>query len=199
MFVSTPFLMDRRKSVKRLNIMFAAAAAVALSVGSIAPAKAQNNQKSAGASAAVRPANSQIQMPPPEAMIIMIRSSLVALSQANVTNNYQVLNALGSENFRASNSPARLAQIFAPFRTNNIDLAPVVFVTPQLSQQPQIKDGKLRMIGFFPTQPMRVDYDLQFEPSGGTWKLLGISVNLNAATPQAQGQPQPQTKQPQSR
>jgi hypothetical protein len=136
-------------------------------------------------------APAQIQMPPPEAMIIMIRSSLVALSQANVTNNYQVLSSLGSENFRKANSPARLAELFAPFRSNNIDLAPVVFVTPQLSQQPTIEGGKLRMIGFFPTQPMRVDYDLQFEPSGGVWKLFGLSVNLNQAAPAGQTQPQP--------
>lgn len=130
---------------------------------------------------AAAPANAQIQMPPPEAMIIMIRSSLVALSQANVTNNYQVLNALGSNNFRQANPPARLAQLFASFRSNNIDLAPVVFVTPQLSQQPKIENGKLRLIGFFPTQPMRVDYDLEFEPADGIWKLYGLSVNLNAA------------------
>lgn len=148
------------------------------------------NTKAAMAQPVPIPAGAQIQMPPPEAMIIMIRSSLVALSQANATNNYQVLNALGSENFRAANPPARLAQLFAPFRTNNIDLAPVVFVTPQLSQQPQIKDGKLRMIGIFPTQPMQVAYDLQFEPSGGTWKLFGISVNLNSiAQPPQNGQP----------
>jgi hypothetical protein len=132
----------------------------------------------------VAPIQQQIQMPAPEAMIIMIRASLVALSQANVTNNYSVLNALGSDNFRQANSPARLAALFAPFRTNNIDLAPVVFVTPQLSQQPKIVDGRLRLIGFFPTQPMQVNYDIQYEPSGGTWRLFGLSVNLNPAQQQ---------------
>lgn len=138
-----------------------------------------------------QPPSAQIQMPPPEALIIMIRSSLVALSQANITNNYQVLNALGSESFRMANSPARLAQLFAPFRTNKIDLAPVVFVTPQLSQQPSMNNGKLRLIGYFPTQPMRVDYDLQFEPSGGIWKLYGIAVNLNPAGQAQQSQNAP--------
>ncbi len=133
------------------------------------------------------PANAQIQLPPPEAMIIMIRSSLVALSQANVTNNYSVLSALGSDSFRQANSPARLSQLFAPFRTNNIDLAPVVFVTPQLSQQPKIENGRLRLVGYFPTQPMQVLYDVQYEPSNGIWKIYGLSVNLNAAQ-QAQQQ-----------
>lgn len=139
---------------------------------------------------ATLPPQAQIQMPPPEAMIIMVRASLVALSQANVTNNYTVLNQLGSSGFRQNNSPARLSELFASFRSNNIDLAPVVFVTPQLSQQPQIENGKLRMVGYFPTQPMRVNFDLQFEPSEGIWKLFGIAVNLNPAQQAATQTPQ---------
>lgn len=160
---------------------------------SLAMAKPSKVRAVTAAAPAPAPINAQIQMPPPEAMIIMIRSSLVALSQANVTNNYQVLNALGSNNFRQTNPPARLAQIFASFRSNNIDLAPVVFVTPQLSQQPKIENGKLRLIGFFPTQPMRVDFDLEFEPADSIWKLYGLSVNLNAAAQSSGQQPRPQS------
>ncbi len=130
----------------------------------------------------------QIQMPRPETMIIMIRSSLVALSQANITNNYSVLNQLGSGNFRKANPPARLAQLFNSFRTNKIDLAPVVFVTPQLSKQPAIVNGKLHLVGNFPTQPMRVDFDLKFEPSNGIWKLFGLSVDLNRVQPRQAAQ-----------
>ncbi len=150
-------------------------------------------QRGTAAPAPVAPApQRQIQLPPPEAMIIMIRASLVALSQANVTNNYSVLSQLGSNDFRQTNTPERLSQVFASFRTNNIDLAPVVFVTPRLSQQPRIENGKLRMVGNFPTQPMQVDFDLQFEPSGGIWKLYGIAVNLTPGQTVAQTAPQPQ-------
>ena len=130
----------------------------------------------------------QIQMPRPETLIIMIRSSLVALSQANITNNYSVLNQLGSGNFRKANPPTRLAQLFNSFRTNKIDLAPVVFVTPQLSKQPEIVNGKLHLVGNFPTQPMRVDFNLQFEPSDGIWKLFGLSVDLNRVQPRQAAQ-----------
>jgi hypothetical protein len=120
----------------------------------------------------------QPQLPPPEAMIILIRSSLVALSQANLTNNYTVLNNLGSQGFRAANSPIQLAQRFSAFRDNRIDMNPVVFLTPQLTQQPSIVNGKMRLVGFFPSSPMQVNYDLTFEPDQGTWKLFGIGVNL---------------------
>ena len=126
----------------------------------------------------------QVRMPSPEAMIIMIRSSLVGLSHANLTNNYSVLNGLGSANFRQNNPPVKLAQTFETFRTNKIDLSPVVFLTPQLAQQPTIQANRLRLVGFFPSQPMRVNYDLMFEPEQGVWKLFGISVNLQRAVAQ---------------
>ncbi len=122
------------------------------------------------------------QMPTGDGMLIMIRSSLLALSQANQTNNYAVLNALGSDSFRTSNPPARLSELFSAFRTNNIDLGPVTLINPQLTAQPTMVDGRLRLIGYFPSQPMQVNFDLYYEPTTAkSWKLHGLSVNLQPA------------------
>jgi hypothetical protein len=123
-------------------------------------------------------AQPQPQVPAPEAMIILIRATVVALSQANLTNNYSVLSGLGSPTFRAVNNPTRLQAAFTSFRENRIDMNPVVYVTPQLTTQPIIENGKLHLVGFFPSQPMRVNFDLLFEPSDGVWKIFGMSVNL---------------------
>jgi hypothetical protein len=125
----------------------------------------------------------QPQVPAAEALIILIRATVVALSQANLTNNYSVMSGLGSPSV---NTPQRLQAAFASFRDNRIDMNPVVYVTPQLTAQPIVSDGKLRLIGFFPSQPMRVNFDLSFEPSDGVWKVAGMSVNLaNAQIAQA--------------
>ena len=128
----------------------------------------------------------RIALPPPEAMIIMIRATLVALSQANATNNYSVLHDLGSPNFRAANPVEKLRAAFTPFRQNQIDLVPVVYVTPRVTAAPAIDHGQLRMVGIFPTQPLQITYDIQFEPIEGVWKLallnIGI-VRLAAAQP----------------
>jgi hypothetical protein len=181
-------------TLKRLIALLALASsplAAHLPAPSIFAAASAAAPQVSGQAQAPQPAlQRQIQMPPPEAMIILIRAHLVALSQANQTNNYTVLNGLGSADFRKANPPERLSQIFAPFRTNNIDLAPVVFITPQLSQQPIMENGRLRLIGFFPTQPMRLDYDLTFEPSNGVWRLFGLSVNLTNVAPTSQPKPQ---------
>jgi hypothetical protein len=128
--------------------------------------------------AAVKPVP-QIQLPPTEAMIILIRSSIVALGQANVTNNYSVMNSLGSRAFRDNNPPNQLAKVFESFRANKIDLTPVVYINPQLTAQPGIQNGRMRLVGNFPSQPMQVNFDLTFEPDEGTWKLFGLGVNLS--------------------
>ena len=52
----------------------------------------------------------------------MIRSTLLALDHANKTGNYTVLRDLGAPGFQA-NTEARLAEIFAAQRKDNIDLS----------------------------------------------------------------------------
>jgi hypothetical protein len=170
--------------MKTVRICLAIAALGFVSSSALAQQKPVQVAAATVKAAAPKPV-AQPHLPPPEAMIILIRSSLVALSQANLTNNYTVLNNLGSQGFRAANSPAQLAQRFSAFRDNRIDMNPVVFLTPQLTQQPSMVNGKMRLIGFFPSSPMQVNYDLTFEPDQGTWKLFGIGVNLA----QAQAQP----------
>src|SRR5262245_35616863 len=57
-------------------------------------------------------------------VLILIRTTLLALDQANKTGNYTVLRDLGAPDFQA-NSAAQLADIFAQQRRDNIDLSGV--------------------------------------------------------------------------
>ena len=56
---------------------------------------------------------------------ILIRSTLLALDQANKTGNYTVLRDLGAPGFQATNNPAQLGDIFANLRRERIDLSGV--------------------------------------------------------------------------
>jgi hypothetical protein len=170
--------LSKGNSMKYFRLIAALSACVATST--IATAQIRSEATPAKPTLVTAPAPTPLQVPPAESLVIMIRTSLVALTQANTTNNYTVLSAIGSPNFRQANPPQRLAQVFEPFRKNNIDLGPVTFVAPQLSSPARIENGRLRIIGFFPTAPMQVDYDLTYEPVGGAWQLFGLSVNLRA-------------------
>jgi hypothetical protein len=139
-------------------------------------------------------------------VIILIRSTLLALDQANKTGNYTVLRDLGSPDFQA-NSAAQLAEIFAQQRRDNVDLSGVAVIDPQLSLLPQIEaNGIMHMAGFFPSVPTQVNFELAYAPVGGRWRLFALSVSFGQAAPVAPEPPpaaappaaQPQGKAPQA-
>lgn len=126
-------------------------------------------------------------------VLILIRSSLLALDQANKTGNYTVLRDLGAPGFQ-SNTAARLAEIFAKHRNDNLDLSGVAAIDPQLTLLPQIEpNGMMRMAGLFPSVPSQVNFELSFAPVNGQWRLFGISVSIGQAAPAAPSAPPAQS------
>ena len=132
--------------------------------------------------------------------LILIRTALVALQQANQTNNYTVLDGISAPGFQSVNSPERLSQIFGNLRSKGFDLSGVVVLEPQFSTLPEVyENGVMRMAGFFPSVPMQVYFDLQFIPVQGQWKLISIAVNVGSpisAAPMTEEQRPAQQAQP---
>jgi hypothetical protein len=121
-----------------------------------------------------------LQVPHPSQLLILIRTTLLAVNQANLTGNYSVLRDLGTPGFQQSNNPSRLADVFKVLRDRNIDLGPIAILDAKLSQQPSINaNGQLRLTGFFPSQPEQVNYDLAFYKRNGRWLLDGIALNTS--------------------
>ncbi|MFT4025274.1 MAG: hypothetical protein QM676_00510 [Novosphingobium sp.] len=190
-----------------------------LAVAALLPAAAQAQNRPAPASTpapaaaparpaaapAPAPAQAQVQaqarqqqsaIPQAAGLIVLIKSSLIALNQANQTGNYQVLYALGSDGLRSSTNPQNLAQSFAAFRERRIDLSPVLVLAPRLTRAAAIEGGRLHLVGSFPTTPLQINFDFWFEPSQGQWKFVQLNTSLTPVP--AQGQPQPQQQhQPQ--
>jgi hypothetical protein len=171
----------------RISIWLLIAVAVAAALPAQAeqkkpPAKApQPNQQQAQPDAPTSPAQDAT-LPDAFKLNLLIRASIIALNQANQTGNYTVLQDLGAPAFRASNNSARLAQIFGALRQRQLDLSPVLFFTPKLTAQPRITpNGLLRLAGFFPTTPERVNFDLIYQLIDGQWRLFGIGVSTSPA------------------
>jgi len=120
------------------------------------------------------------QLPPiPEAetLAALIRWTLLALSQANLTGNYTVLRDLGSPDFQSANSSAKLAMVFAGLREQKLDLTFVALAMPQLSAAPAVDGrGVLRVAGYYPTTPLQVNFDLSFQAVAGTWRHSEIAL-----------------------
>lgn len=124
-------------------------------------------------------------------VLMLVRSSLLALDQANKTGNYTVLRDIGAPAFQA-NTAARLGEIFAKLRNDKLDLSGVAVIDPQLSLLPQIEaNGLMRMAGFFPSVPSQVNFELLYAPVDGQWRLFGISVSIGQSAPAAPEAPPP--------
>jgi hypothetical protein len=132
-------------------------------------------------------------------VLILIRSTLLALDHANRTGNYTVLRDLGAPSFQAANSAARLGEIFANLRAQNLDLSGLAVLEPQLTVLPTaVQGGLMRMAGVFPSAPLQTNFDLLFAPVEGRWRLFGISLNLGQSAPSAPVVETPPEKPPET-
>lgn len=145
------------------------------------------------------------QIPDPVSMIVLIRTTLIALNQANQTGNYSVLREISAPPFQSANTQAQLAVAFTSLRDQQLDIGPIAAVTPELTETPSIdQNNVLRLVGFFPTEPLRVNFQLTYLTVGGTWKPVGLAVGTSPNEPkrapvadaQRKQQPQPPRAKP---
>jgi len=111
-------------------------------------------------------------------LALLIKSTIIAVQQANATGNYSVLRDLGTPIFRERYDQASLTAIFANLRAGGINLSPALMLMPQLLKKPEITSrGQLHLVGNFPTQPLQIRFDLLFLQLDGIWRIDGISVS----------------------
>jgi len=123
------------------------------------------------------PAFAQNKVPGERPLEALVKSSLLTFNDANLTGNYAVLHAKLSKPFRDQFPPERLKAAFKEFADKQIDIDIVSAFKPTYEPAARVDgDGKLIVKGWFPTEPVRVLFDLEYIPSDGEWKLLSIHV-----------------------
>jgi hypothetical protein len=129
---------------------------------------------------------------------LLIRTTIIALNQANMTGNYSVLRDLGTPRFQGVNTDASLAEIFSGVRKRNLDLSPILFFDPKLIRDPIVQpNGILRLTGFIPTTPERLLFDMGFEFVADRWRLSAIVIDIQPApTGPAGAESEAKTKAP---
>ena len=128
---------------------------------------------------------SQIRVPDDNTLARLVWTTMIALDNANRTDNYSVLNDLGTPAFQRRNSEAQLSVIFAELRRNRVDIGRAILSTPNYYLPPQIlSDGTLRLRGGFDFRPKSIRFDLIYKSMNGGWQLNAISVvEVDAMTP----------------
>ena len=123
-------------------------------------------------------ATPDVVIPSADVIVILIRSTLLSLNDALRTGNFTVLRDLASPSFHEANNAGRLHQIFSGLSAQRIDLSAVAILAPKLSLAPSIdRDKRLHIAGYFPGEPIQLDFELVFEAVAGQWRPFGISVN----------------------
>jgi hypothetical protein len=139
----------------------------------------------------------QVVMPSAEQTVLLVRTTLLTLNDALQTGNFTVLRDIAAPSFREANSAGRLAQIFSTFVQQKIELSAVAILVPQVTESPVLdqKNGMLRIKGFFPGQPVGLDFEVIYQAVGGRWRVFALSVQPKAVPPLATASQGPATKQ----
>jgi hypothetical protein len=125
-------------------------------------------------------AQAQNKVPSERALEALVKTTLLTFNDANVTGNYEVFHAKLSKPFREQFPVERLARRFQEFNKKHVDFDVIAALKPSYDPAPKVDDeGRLQVKGHFPTEPLRVNFDLAFIPSDGEWKLISINVKID--------------------
>ena len=135
--------------------------------------------------AAAQPAPMQVVMPDAEKIVLLVRVALITLNDALQTGNFTVLRDIGAPGFREANTAARLSQSFSDLAAKGADLSAVTIIAPQLTEAPALDQAKgmLHLKGYFPGQPVQINFEMLFQAVDGRWRLFGLSVQPGPPTP----------------
>lgn len=125
-------------------------------------------------------AQAQSRVPSERALEALVKTTLLTFNDANVTGNYEVFHAKLSKPFREQFPVERLARRFQDFNKKHIDFDIIAALKPTYDPAVRVDDeGRLLVKGHFPTEPLRVNFDLALIPSDGDWKLISINVKID--------------------
>ncbi len=125
-------------------------------------------------------ASAQNKVPSQRGLEALVKATLLSFNDAVVTGNYSVFHAKLSKPFREQYPPERLERTFGDFSKKHIDFDVIAALKPDYDPPPRVDDnGKLLVKGWFPTEPKRVYFNLEFIPSDGEWKLIAINVKID--------------------
>jgi hypothetical protein len=140
--------------------------------------------------AAAQAAPAQVVAPDAEKIVLLLRTTLVTLNDAIQTGNFTVLRDVGAPGFRDGNSAARLSQSFSDLASKGVDLSAVTLIAPQLTEPPALdqQKGMLHLKGFFPGNPVQINFEVLYQSVDGHWRLFGLSVQPGPPTPAPQAE-----------
>ena len=112
--------------------------------------------------------------------------SLLLFNAAIQTKNFETFYGKIAKLWQKDTNPEELLRAFKPFVDMGMNIAPIAKVQPTFEGTPGVnEDGLLVIKGSYPTQPNKVFFELKYVDEDGSWKLVGIHVNVKPADDKA--------------
>lgn len=122
---------------------------------------------------------SAVDIPTDDERDVLVRTTLMTFNDANMTNNYSVLYAKASKQFRSQLTIEKLTTAFEPFRKDELFFESII--TDEYDSQEKAKldsEGALVLNGVFKDDELQIKFKLRFIQNEEKWKLLGINVDV---------------------
>lgn len=120
---------------------------------------------------------------PPEAELSKLaRSAVLQLGKAIAAKDFTEFHASTAALWQRQTTPDALKGAFRELIDKGADLSVCEGRAPEFTEKPSIDgNGRLVLVGVFPTQPTRVGFTLKYLQEAGAWKLAGINLDLEPA------------------
>jgi len=113
--------------------------------------------------------------------LMLVRTSLIALDQANATGNYTVFQALTAPGMRQRFTPADYTDYYAPLRKQKLQLGVTAISELKLAKSPFLDaNGFLHFEGAVQTAPTPVNFKLVLAKVEDRWMIMALDVDVTA-------------------
>jgi len=130
------------------------------------------------AGAAVEATAPEPQVPAEAELKALVLTSMLDLNQAIRQRDFTTFYGNVSNLWQQQTTPEELRGNFQAFIDQEIDFAAIREVEVLFDQTPAIDaNGVLTLAGHYPTEPVRVVFEVQYIREEGNWELTGISVS----------------------
>ena len=120
------------------------------------------------------------QLPTDEKSKALILDSLLDFNKAIQDKSFDGFHTKISRAWQEQITADKLKEVFQQFIDKKLDISSIKTVDPILSEPPEINsDGLLVLKGYYPTHPLKVNFQLKYIYEHPAWKLFGIKVNVN--------------------
>lgn len=107
----------------------------------------------------------------------LVRATLSALNDANLTGNYSVLRDAAAPSFAERYSVADLAVAFTTLRASP-NFATAAHGTPVVTHAMKPSGTTIVLKGHLAARPDKIGFDVQYERIKGRWRLSALAVSL---------------------